>query len=219
MKLRQEKDSEEEEDEIMQESEESLARKRKLEKKKENRKQKKAIKKQSRVVFVGHLPYGFFETQLLKFFEQFGSVSRVRVSRNPKTGNFRHYAFLEFEDPEVAEIAATSMDGYVLYNRRLVCHIVELSKIHKNMFRAPPKVPTLARKRRAFASAMQSRLGHLSVAASAGRYKTGVLKDLVKREDLKRRNIEKAGIEYDFPGFKSILAQKKTPSHVLFKDD
>ncbi len=63
------------------------------------------------VIYIGHLPFGFFEQQLKGFFSQFGTVTRVRVSRNPKTGRSRHYGFVEFLEREVAAIAADTMDG------------------------------------------------------------------------------------------------------------
>ena len=48
---------------------------------------------------------------LAGFFDQFGLVTRLRVSRNKKTGKAKHYAFVEFQSPEVAAIAADAMDG------------------------------------------------------------------------------------------------------------
>jgi len=63
------------------------------------------------VIYIGHLPFGFFEQQLKGFFSQFGTVTRVRLSRNPKTGRSRHYGFVEFLEREVAAIAADTMDG------------------------------------------------------------------------------------------------------------
>ncbi|GFH18099.1 RRM domain-containing protein [Haematococcus lacustris] len=60
----------------------------------------------SRVVYIGNLPHGFYEKELLGFFSQFGKLTRVRLSRSKKTGKAKHYAFLEFQHPEVAEIAA-----------------------------------------------------------------------------------------------------------------
>ena len=39
------------------------------------------------IVYVGHLPKGFNETELKKFFEQFGQVARHRVSRSSKVRN------------------------------------------------------------------------------------------------------------------------------------
>lgn len=39
------------------------------------------------VVYVGHLPKGFNEKELKKFFEQFGQVPKIRVSRSSKVRN------------------------------------------------------------------------------------------------------------------------------------
>ena len=36
------------------------------------------------VVKLGHIPYGFFEEELLKYFNQFGRVRKVRVARSKK---------------------------------------------------------------------------------------------------------------------------------------
>lgn len=51
------------------------------------------------------------------FFSQFGRLLRVRVSRSKKTGKAKHYAFLEFQHPDVAAIAADTMDGYFLFKQ------------------------------------------------------------------------------------------------------
>ena len=36
------------------------------------------------VIYVGHLPHGFYESQLKDYFSQFGAVTKVHVSRNKK---------------------------------------------------------------------------------------------------------------------------------------
>lgn len=41
---------------------------------------------QSGVVYVGHLPHGFYEAELKGYFSQFGTVRKVRVARNKKVG-------------------------------------------------------------------------------------------------------------------------------------
>lgn len=43
----------------------------------------------------------------------------MRLSRNKKTGKAKHYAFLEFQYPEVAKIAADAMDGYFMFTQKL----------------------------------------------------------------------------------------------------
>lgn len=42
---------------------------------------------QATVVYLGHLPYGFYETQIKGFLSQFGDVGRLRVSRSPKVSS------------------------------------------------------------------------------------------------------------------------------------
>lgn len=40
----------------------------------------------SGVVYIGHIPHGFYEEAMNGFFKQFGDVIRVRVSRSKKSG-------------------------------------------------------------------------------------------------------------------------------------
>uniref|UniRef100_A0A453B5K1 RRM domain-containing protein n=1 Tax=Aegilops tauschii subsp. strangulata TaxID=200361 RepID=A0A453B5K1_AEGTS len=54
------------------------------------------------VLYIGHIPHGFYEDQMQGFFQQFGAVKRVRIARNRKTGKSKHYGFIEFENPEVS---------------------------------------------------------------------------------------------------------------------
>ncbi len=57
------------------------------------------------------------------FFEQFGTVSKLRLSRNKKTGKSKHYAYLQFSTPDVASIVAGAMDGYMLMGQKLQCRV------------------------------------------------------------------------------------------------
>lgn len=46
---------------------------------------KPSIKKRSQnrgIVYIGHLPHGFYEEQMQDYFKQFGKVTRVRVARS-----------------------------------------------------------------------------------------------------------------------------------------
>lgn len=36
------------------------------------------------VVYVGHIPHGFYEDEMKRYFSQFGHVKRVKLSRNKK---------------------------------------------------------------------------------------------------------------------------------------
>ena len=69
------------------------------------------------IIYIGHLPKGFTEDELKKFFSQFGKISKIRVARSKKSGRPKGYAFLEFTDKEVAEIAVQTMNGYMMFHK------------------------------------------------------------------------------------------------------
>lgn len=92
----------------------------------------KEDKSETGLVYVGHLPYGFVEEGLKQYFEQYGDVLRVKLMRSKKTARSKGYCFIEFKEPEVAKIAAQSMNGYLMYGRPLVCQYVEQSSRHKH---------------------------------------------------------------------------------------
>eukprot|EP01024_Parvocaulis_polyphysoides_P071988 TRINITY_DN9023_c3_g1_i2.p2 TRINITY_DN9023_c3_g1~~TRINITY_DN9023_c3_g1_i2.p2 ORF type:complete len:198 (-),score=20.24 TRINITY_DN9023_c3_g1_i2:183-776(-) len=75
--------------------------------------------KESRVMFIGGIPHGFYEQQIRKYFGQFGVVKKVRLSRRPKDLGCRGYGFVQFAYPSVAKIAAEAMDGYFMFKQRL----------------------------------------------------------------------------------------------------
>jgi nucleolar protein 15 len=91
----------------------------------------------STVIYLGHIPNGFFEAEMKKFFAQFGPVVRVKHFRSSKTGGSKGYAFVEFSTSDVAQVVGEAMNGYFLGERRLVSHVVPKSKIHDGMFKKP----------------------------------------------------------------------------------
>ncbi|CAA3019829.1 uncharacterized RNA-binding -like, partial [Olea europaea subsp. europaea] len=46
------------------------------------------------------------------FFKQFGTIKRLRIGRNRKTGKSRHFGFVEFESPEVGKVVSEFMHNY-----------------------------------------------------------------------------------------------------------
>lgn len=148
----------------------------------------------SSVIYLGHIPVGFEDRELNVFLNQFGAVSRCRVSRSTKTGRSRGYAFVEFVDPEVATIVAETMSGYLLLEKRLVCHVLPKEKVdHELMFAKPKRVPTKKDK-------IKKARAEENKVRSADAIKA-ITKRLIKREDVKRKKLEALGIEYDFPGY------------------
>lgn len=87
------------------------------------------------VMYLAHIPHGFFEKEITAYFSQFGPVLRVRLSRSVKTARSRGYAFVEFADKQVAQIAADAMDGYLMHRQKLVAKFVPAEKVHPDTFK------------------------------------------------------------------------------------
>jgi len=170
-------------------------------------KQKKP--KQSRVIYIGHLPRSFEEPELLGFLSQFGVVTKVKLSRSRKTANPRGFCFCEFANSEVASIVAETMNGYFLQDKRLVCHVVPLEKIRANLFdghdRAFTKVDWQARHREQVNKERPADVMNV------------ITKRLLAREEKKKAALKAVGIEYDYPGYKASaeIVQQVTTSPAL----
>ena len=87
------------------------------------------------VMYLARIPHGFYEHELRSYFGQFGDITKLRVVRNKKTGASRHRAFLEFADAEVADIAARTMDKYLLFGHMLSAKVVPPAQVHPNLFK------------------------------------------------------------------------------------
>jgi len=155
------------------------------------------------VVYLGHIPYGFFENQMKEFFGQFGVVTRVKLSRNKKTGNSRHYAFIEFLDQIVAKIVADTMNGYVMFPRVLVCEVVPPEKVHPNMFMGHNKTITPYRTTKI----NMEKVNKERTKEELEKRET----KLLNREENKRKKLQNLGIDYDFPGFRDDKSKQIQP--------
>ena len=160
----------------------------------------------SRIIYLGHLPYAFEESQLYTFLSQFGKVTNLRLSRAKRTGNSRGYAFIEFADAEVASIVAETMSGYFLMGeKRLVSHLLPKDKVHPDMFNGSR------------AKLMMSFKGELNSSSRLSEWQDKNRKEvnahkseknlkkitrrLLNREMMKRQKLAQLGIDYDFPGY------------------
>ena len=76
------------------------------------------------VVYVGRIPHGFYEHEMREYFKQFGTILKLRMSRNRRTGASRHVAWIEFESAIVAEIVAKTMDNYLLFGHILKVKVI-----------------------------------------------------------------------------------------------
>ncbi|KAG1668828.1 hypothetical protein FOA52_004922 [Chlamydomonas sp. UWO 241] len=162
----------------------------------------------SRVVYIGHLPHGFYEKQLLAFFSQFGKLTRVRLSRNKKTGAAKHYAFMEFQYPEVAAVAAEAMDGYFMFSQQLSVKLVPVEKIHPQLFKAVKgkfkNVPWAKIERKRHDKELSPRELARRVARA------------IKKDKLRQKKITEAGMDYVYPELGSLVPVKA--SKLVFDD-
>lgn len=87
------------------------------------------------VVYVGRIPHGFYENEMKEYFKQFGTILKLRLSRNRKTGASRHFAFIQFESATVADIVSKTMDNYLLFGHLLKVKIVPNEQVPEELFK------------------------------------------------------------------------------------
>ncbi|XP_017294832.1 MKI67 FHA domain-interacting nucleolar phosphoprotein [Kryptolebias marmoratus] len=175
-------------------------------KKKVQEAKKKKSKKASRltpgVIYVGHLPLGLFETQLRSFFQQFGNVQRLRLSRSKKTGGSKGYAFIQFECDEVAKIVAETMNNYLMGERLIKCQLMPPEKVHEKLFVGSERM---------FKKPSNPAVSRYNKKRSAEQVEA-MTEKLLRKESKLRKKLAAHGIVYDFPGF---AAQQKKSSDVM----
>lgn len=153
------------------------------------------------VIYVGHIPRGLFEPQLRSYFQQFGTILRLRLSRSKKTGGSKGYAFIEFDCDEVAKIVAETMNNYLMGERLIKCHVIPPEKVHERLFVGcnrqfrRPSMPAVSRYNRKHS---EEKLENTK-------------KKLLSKESKLRKRLAEKGIEYDFPGFAAQIPSKKAP--------
>jgi len=86
------------------------------------------------VVYLGHIPHGFYESEMKSYFTQFGEVTNVNIPKSKKTGRARGFAFIEFEFPEVAKVVAETMNNYLMHKKILVAKYLPSNEVKKNTF-------------------------------------------------------------------------------------
>ncbi|KAI9209700.1 uncharacterized protein BJ171DRAFT_484807 [Polychytrium aggregatum] len=147
------------------------------------------------VVYVGRIPHGFYEQQMRMYFSQFGEVSRLRLSRNKKTGASKHFAFVEFKHEEVAKIVAETMDNYLIFGHMLKCKFIPKDQVHPKTFVGANKkyvaVDVHKREREVF---NKTRTPEQQMARTTR---------LLRSEAAKRQKLESLGIDYDFGGYRA----------------
>ncbi|KAL9278433.1 putative RNA recognition motif domain, nucleotide-binding alpha-beta plait domain superfamily [Arabidopsis thaliana] len=167
------------------------------------------LQNKATVLYIGRIPHGFYETEIEAFFSQFGTVKRVRVARNKKTGKSKHFGFIQFEDPEVAEIAAGAMNDYLLMEHMLKVHVIEPENVKPNLWRGFKcnfkPVDSVQIERR-----------QLNKERTLEEHRK-MLQKIVKKDQKRRKRIEAAGIEYECPEL--VGNTQPVPKRIKFSEE
>ncbi len=150
-------------------------------------------------MYLARLPHGFYEHELRSYFGQFGDITKLRVVRNKKTGASRHRAFIEFAEAEVADIAARTMDKYLLFGHILTAKIVPPAQVHPNLFKG-------ANRRFKVVPWNKMAGNQLERPLSEAQWDAKSTKETKRRAD-RAEKLKAIGYEFDAPALKKAVAK------------
>ncbi|KAJ0101958.1 hypothetical protein Patl1_05945 [Pistacia atlantica] len=161
------------------------------------------------VLYIGRIPHGFYEKEMQAFFGQFGVIKRLRIARNKKNGKSKHFGFLEFKDPEVAEVVADTMHGYLLFEHLLQVHLIPPEHVHPKLWRGfnyrykPVDRVQVERRQQNKERTLEEH--------------RKLVEKILKRDQKRRKRIEDAGIEYECPEI--VGSVQPAPKKIKFDEE
>ncbi|KAA8539184.1 hypothetical protein F0562_025876 [Nyssa sinensis] len=151
----------------------------------------KPLENTATVLYIGRIPHGFYENEMEGFFKQFGTIKRLRIARNKKTGKSKHFGFIEFESPEVAKIVADSMHNYLLFEHLLQVYLIPPERVHPKLWKG------VNRRYKPLDWVQIERKRHNKERTLEEHKK--LVEGIKKRDNKRRKRIEAAGIDYECP--------------------
>lgn len=73
----------------------------------------------SRVIFIGNIPYGLSEEQIVDIFSSVGTVERFRLVYDQETGRPKGFGFADYPDIDSAASAVRNLNGHEVMGRNL----------------------------------------------------------------------------------------------------
>ena len=153
------------------------------------------------VIYVGHLPWGFIDSTIKKYFEQFGPITRIICPKSSKTGRSVGYAFIEFGDEETARIAAKTMNNYILFEKILKCSYVEDKTKYDRIFLKWKKKFEFKQRYKEHCEKMNKKKSNEEIKI--------LVQGLLDREEKRREKLKEMGIDYEYKGYKEIVDEYK----------
>ncbi|CAA0826389.1 RNA-binding (RRM/RBD/RNP motifs) family protein [Striga hermonthica] len=144
------------------------------------------------ILYIGRIPHGFYEDEMEAFFKQFGTIRRLRIARNKKTGKSKHFGFIEFESPEVvAKVVEECMHNYLMYEHLLQVQLVPPERVHPKLWKG------VTRRYKPLDSVQIERKRHNKERTLEEQQK--LIAGIMQRDKKRRKRIEAAGIDYECP--------------------
>eukprot|EP00924_Labyrinthula_sp_SR-Ha-C_P002051 snap_masked-scaffold_145-processed-gene-0.2-mRNA-1 protein AED:0.30 eAED:0.30 QI:0/-1/0/1/-1/1/1/0/232 len=148
------------------------------------------------IIKISNIPHGFYEKEMEGYFSQFGEVTNVRCSRARKSFKPRGYGYVQFKNPDVAEVAQKSMHNYVLFEKVVRCSLMDPEKVHDDIFH-----PSLMRR----FPINYARKGWIKKNQPKSlEEKTKIFNQVLSKEKEKKQKLKKLGIEYNFVAHKVV---------------
>ncbi|KAK7380560.1 hypothetical protein VNO78_33073 [Psophocarpus tetragonolobus] len=170
--------------------------------------EQKPLENTATVLYVGRIPHGFYEKEMEGYFGQFGTIKRLRIARNKKSGKSRHFGFIEFESPEVAKIVADTMHNYLLFEHVLQVYVIPPEHVHPRLWRGfnyrykPVDSVQIERKRHDKDRTLEEH--------------QKLVEKILKHEQKRHKRIEAAGIDYECPEIVGNI--QSAPKKIKFED-
>lgn len=130
------------------------------------------------------------------YFSQFGDISRLRLSRNRRTGRSKHYAFIEFASAAVAQIVADTMDNYLMFGHILKCKFVPAEHLHGDLWKGA---------NRRFKKTPWNKIERANLVKGKSREQwTKKIEAETEKRKAKAEKMKELGYEFDMPVIKAI---------------
>ena len=147
------------------------------------------------VVYVSRLPHGFDDEAGRKFFSQFGEVKGVCFPRSKKSARSHGYMFILFEDKEIAEVAAKTVNNYMMYGKMLKAKVLpQNSRIVYDRF---------LKKHRKFKFVPWQKL--FAQKFNKNEDLEAKMTRLMEQDQIKEERLAKLGLDFPFPTYRSLL--------------
>ncbi|KAH6897432.1 hypothetical protein B0T10DRAFT_476828 [Thelonectria olida] len=150
------------------------------------------------VIYIGRIPHGFYEHEMRSYFSQFGPITKLRLSRNKKTGASKHFAFVQFAEASTAEIVSKTMDNYLLFGHILKCRVIPKDQVHDDLFKGA---------NRRFKEVPWNKMAgkNLEKPRTEAAWENKVSREKSKRAK-KAAKLKEIGYDFEMPDIKSVPA-------------